>query len=44
MRLGDHPEFRTALKLRAAPDYPTLYRFLRRWDNDTAQRNADHRH
>jgi hypothetical protein len=32
VRLAEHSELRRALRLRSAPDYTTLYRFLRRLD------------
>lgn len=38
VRLREHPELRAALQLRAVPDYTTLYRFLRRLDDDTVER------
>ena len=34
VRLGEHSESRRALRLRSVPDYATLYRFLRRLDED----------
>ena len=37
-RLREHQELRAALKLQAVPDYTTLYRFLRRLDDDTVDR------
>src|SRR5271170_1053881 len=37
-RLREHQELRAALKLQAVPDYTTLYRFLRRLDDDTLER------
>ena len=37
-RLREHQELRAALKLPAVPDYTTLYRFLRRLDDDTVER------
>src|SRR6202048_579879 len=36
-RLREHQELRAALKLREVPDYTTLYRFLRRLDDGTAE-------
>src|SRR6202171_4007661 len=35
VRLSEHQELRAALKLSAVPDYTTLYRFLRRLEDDT---------
>ena len=48
VRLAEHSELRRALRLRSAPDYTTLYRFLRRLDeraitralNEVVQRMA----
>jgi hypothetical protein len=37
-RLQEHQELRAALQLSAVPDYTTLYRFLRRLDDDTVNR------
>ena len=37
-RLREHQELRAALELQAVPDYTTLYRFLRRLDEDTVDR------
>jgi len=34
VRLGEHQELRAALGLERAPDYTTLYRFLRRLDGE----------
>jgi hypothetical protein len=39
-RLREHQELRAALKLQAVPDYTTLYRFLRRLDDDTVDRGV----
>jgi hypothetical protein len=36
-RLREHSELRTVLQLPAVPDYTTLYRFLRRLDDDTVE-------
>jgi hypothetical protein len=38
VRLREHPELRAALRLPAVPDYTTLYRFLRRLEDDTVDR------
>src|SRR5260370_37292893 len=38
VRLKEHQELRAALKLQAVPDYTTLYRFLRRLEDDTVDR------
>jgi hypothetical protein len=38
VRLREHPELRAALQLPAVPDYTTLYRFLRRLEDDTVDR------
>lgn len=37
VRLAEHRELRRALKLKAVPDYTTLYRFLRRLDDEMLQ-------
>lgn len=37
-RLREHQELRSALQLQAVPDYTTLYRFLRRLEDDTVER------
>jgi hypothetical protein len=37
-RLKEHQELRAALRLHAVPDYTTLYRFLRRLEDDTVDR------
>src|SRR5216684_3578361 len=37
-RLREHQELRAALQLPAVPDYTTLYRFLRRLEDDTVDR------
>ena len=37
-RLREHQELRSALQLPAVPDYTTLYRFLRRLEDDTVDR------
>src|SRR2546430_911169 len=37
-RLREHQELRAALRLPAVPDYTTLYRFLRRLEDDTVDR------
>src|ERR1700734_2171761 len=34
VRLSEHSELRSALRLNSVPDYTTLYRFLRRLDPD----------
>jgi hypothetical protein len=38
VRLREHQELRTVLQLPAVPDYTTLYRFLRRLEDDTVDR------
>jgi len=38
VRLREHQELRAVLKLQAVPDYTTLYRFLRRLEDDTIDR------
>jgi len=38
VRLREHRELREALQLRTVPDYTTLYRFLKRLDDDTIDR------
>ena len=38
VRLKEHQELRAALKWQAVPDYTTLYRFLRRLEDDTVDR------
>ena len=38
VRLREHRELRAALRLKTVPDYTTLYRFLRRLDNDAIDR------
>src|SRR5258708_21877412 len=38
VRLKEHQKLRAALKLQAVPDYTTLYRFLRRLEDDTVDR------
>jgi IS5 family transposase len=38
VRLSEHQELRKALELKQVPDYTTLYRFLRRLDEDTIHR------
>src|SRR3989441_44700 len=38
VRLREHHELRAALQLPAVPDYTTLYRFLRRLEDDTVDR------
>src|ERR1700694_159722 len=38
VRLKEHQELRAALRLPAWPDYTTLYRFLRRLEDDTVDR------
>ncbi len=38
VRLREHRELREALQLRSVPDYTTLYRFLKRLDDDTIDR------
>src|SRR2546422_7956667 len=38
VRLREHHELRAALPLQAVPDYTTLYRFLRRLEDDDVDR------
>jgi hypothetical protein len=38
VRLREHRELREALQLRSVPDYTTLYRFLKRLDDNTIDR------
>jgi hypothetical protein len=38
VRLREHGELREALQLQTVPDYTTLYRFLKRLDDDTVER------
>jgi hypothetical protein len=38
VRLREHQELRVALQLQAVPDHTTLYRFLRRLEDDTVDR------
>lgn len=38
VRLSEHSELREALQLRQVPDYTTVYRFLRRFDEATLER------
>jgi hypothetical protein len=38
VRLREHGELRGVLQLRTVPDYTTLYRFLKRLDDDTVER------
>ena len=38
VRLKEHQELRAVLQLPAVPDYTTLYRFLRRLEDDTVER------
>jgi hypothetical protein len=38
VRLAEHRDLREALRLKTTPDYTTLYRFLRRLDDDTVER------
>jgi transposase-like protein DUF772 len=40
VRLGEHRELRQALGLVSVPDFTTLYRFLRRLDDQTIDRAA----
>jgi hypothetical protein len=40
VRLQEHRELRAALRLQAVPDYTTLYRFLRRLDDDAVERGV----
>ena len=39
VRLREHRELREALQLKSVPDYTTLYRFLKRLDDDTIDRS-----
>ena len=41
VRLREHSELRAALQLRSVPDYTTLYRFLKRLDDDTIDRGLE---
>jgi hypothetical protein len=41
VRLREHGELRQALQLRSVPDYTTLYRFLKRLDDDTIDRGLE---
>jgi len=41
VRLGEHRELREALQLRSVPDYTTLYRFLKRLEDDTIDRGLE---
>jgi hypothetical protein len=38
VRLREHQELRAALQLQAVPDYTTVYRFLKRLEDDTVDR------
>jgi len=38
VRLKEHQELRMALQLRSVPEFTTVYRFLKRLDDDTIQR------
>ncbi len=38
VRLNEHQELRAVLQLQAVSDYTTLYRFLKRLDDDTIER------
>ena len=38
MRLGEHRDLREVLQLQSVPDYTTLYRFLKRLDDDLIDR------
>ena len=38
VRLREHRDLREVLRLHAVPDYTTLYRFLRRLDDDAIDR------
>jgi hypothetical protein len=40
VRLGEHRELREILQLRSVPHYTTLYRFLRRLDDETITRGV----
>ena len=40
VRLGEHRELRQTLGLVSVPDYTTLYRFLKRLDDETIDRAA----
>jgi len=42
VRVNEHSDLRTALKLKVAPDYSTLHRFLDRIDEATIHRLLDH--
>ena len=41
VRLREHRELRATLQLRSVPDYTTLYRFLKRLDDDTIDRGLE---
>ena len=41
VRLHEHGELRAALQLESVPDYTTLYRFLKRLDDDTIDRGLE---
>ena len=41
VRLREHRELRAALQLQSVPDYTTLYRFLKRLDDDTIDRGLE---
>src|SRR5713226_7070144 len=38
VRLGEHRDLREVLQLQTVPDYTTLYRFLKRLEDDTVER------
>ena len=41
VRLSEHGELRGALALASVPDYPTLYRFLRRLHEPASEHALD---
>jgi len=41
VRLREHSELRAALQLESVPDYTTLYRFLKRLEDDTIDRGLE---
>ena len=43
VRLGEHRDLREVLQLQSVPDYTTLYRFLKRLEDDTLERGLGER-
>ena len=41
VRLGEHRDLREVLQLQSVPDYTTLYRFLKRLEDDTLERGLE---